>query len=205
MYTDPLESMQLCFEQQALPLVYCSLTRFSSFFGCRIHHFLSPLTTQVSDKIQCSDDENRAELWPVGKEDEHGRTAPGDAPRHGTVWVWGLPGPARVGSVDLGGKAEGPAAADPSPGDMLVSPRGPELPVGWEESERTGLPTGMTAAAAGFLWTFCITHSKYWFNLQTASNSYFSQCNAAKPWKNSINTLLWPHFRMMQLLMEANK
>ena len=96
---------------------------------------------------------------------EHVHTTPGDAPEHGRVWVSGLPGPARAGSVGLGGNAEGPTGAGPSPGDMPVSLPGPELPVGWEESERTGLQTGMTAAAVGSLWTFCITQEDTTFSI----------------------------------------
>lgn len=85
-----------------------------------------------------------------------GRTAPGDAPGRGTVWGWGLPGPARAGSAGPGAEAAGPAAAGPSPGGMPASPPGPELPEGWEASWRTGPPSGTTAAAAGSRWIFCM-------------------------------------------------
>lgn len=103
---------------------------------------------------------NRVSARPVDRAAERGRTAPGDAPALGKVWVWALLGPARVWSAGLGGKAEDPEAADPSPDDKPVSLPGPELPVGWEASGRTGLPTSMIAAAAGSLSTFCIKHQR---------------------------------------------
>lgn len=95
-------------------------------------------------------------MIPAGTAAELGRRVPGDAPGCGRVWGWALPGPAKVGSAILGGEAEGPAGADPSPGDMPVALHGPELPEGWEESERTDRRTMTTAAGADSLWTFCL-------------------------------------------------
>lgn len=105
-----------------------------------------------------SRDRNRTKLQPVCRAGEHDCTAPGGAPGRGRVLGWGLPGPARVGSAGLEGKAEGHAGADPSPDDKPVSLPCPGLPEGWEASGRTGLPRETTAAAAGSLWTFCIKH-----------------------------------------------